>query len=419
MGLPGGAPGFDGLSPISHRPEMRENDNSAQPFRVRSLTVPVYLPTFLFAVGQGAAIPMIALLALDLGASPAMAGAIVALRGIGTLVFDVPSGVLVARIGERRAMVWATALLGLIAFAIGLRPPLLVYAALIFVMGFAWSVWALARLAFATESAPLRHRGRVMSMMGGVARTGQFVGPLIGGLVVIQLGLAGPFFVQAILAVAASLTLRRTPDRDTSLGQGDGPTTIRAVFRQHRQVLRTAGFVAVAVQVLRSSREAIIPLWGNQIGLGASQVALIFGASSAIEMLVFYPVGMVMDRKGRKWAALPCIVLFSLGLSSIPLTTTFTDLILVGLFIGMANGFGSGLNMTLGSDLSPVLGRSQFLGIWRLVSDVGTAGGPLLVAIVTSLASLGVAAVVVAGVGLTGAAVLWRAVPETLTEEPG
>jgi hypothetical protein len=50
------------------------------------------LASFLFAVGRGAVIPVIALLALDLGAGPALAGLIVALRGLGTMVFDIPAG---------------------------------------------------------------------------------------------------------------------------------------------------------------------------------------------------------------------------------------------------------------------------------------------------------------------------------------
>jgi MFS family permease len=396
-------------------PDVREKDSGAEPFRVRSLTTSVYLPNFLFAIGQGAAIPVIALLALDLGASPAVAGAVVALRGIGTMLFDVPAGILVARLGERRAMVLATALLGVIALAIGLRPSLPVYSVLILLMGGAWSVWALARLTFATESAPLRHRGRVMSMMGGVGRMGQFIGPLIGGLAIIPLGLAAPFLLQAILAVAASLTLSTTPERERSVEGGQAtPVTLKKIVRDHRRTLGTAGIVAIAVQVLRSSREAIIPLWGDHVGLGAGQVSLIFGASSAMEMLVFYPVGLLMDRKGRKWAAIPCITLLAVGMAVIPLTNDIVSLLLVALFIGFANGLGSGINMTLGSDLSPALGRSQFLGLWRLVSDVGTAGGPLLVAVTTSLASLGAASVVVGSVGLIGAVVLWRAVPETL-----
>jgi len=389
----------------------------AEPFKVRSLTTSVYLPNFLFSIGQGAAIPVIALLALELGASPAVAGAIVALHGIGTLAFDVPSGVLVARFGERRAMLMATGVLGLIAIGVAMKPPLAVYAVLVFFMGCAWSVWALARLSFAAESAPPRHRGRVMSMMGGTVRIGQFIGPLIGGALVIPLGLAGPFLLQACLAVAAAVTLSLTPEPVSPVKIAVGPIKVREIVREHKKTLATAGVVAVALQVLRSARQAIIPLWGDHIGLTASQISLIFGASSGIEMLIFYPMGLLMDRKGRKWVAIPCLTLFSVGMLMVPLSAGFTGLLLVGLFVGFANGLGSGINMTLGSDLSPAVGRSQFLGLWRLVSDIGTAGAHLLVAAVTSLVSLAAAPIAVAGVGLAGTLVMWRAVPETLTED--
>jgi hypothetical protein len=55
--------------------------------------------------------------------------------------------------------------------------------------------------------------------------------------------------------------------------------------------------------------------------------------------------------------------------------------------------------------------------MWRLITDVGTAGGPLLVAVVTAVASLGAAPIVIGAVGVAGTVVMWRAVPETLTDE--
>lgn len=393
---------------------MTQPSRADKPFHVSSLTGSVYIPGVLYAIGQGAATPMIALVALDLGASPAVAGAIVALRGIGTLFFDIPAGSLVARVGERRAMLIATGALTLIALGIGLGPTLPVYAVLVFLMGGAWSVWALARLAFATEVTPPRHRGRVMSMVGGTMRIGQFVGPLLGGLVVIPFGLAGPFFAQAVLAVVAALSLGLAPEPPTAGTGVTIPSSLRQVLRDHRRTLGTAGMVAVTFQLLRTARQAIIPLWGDHIGLSASQISLIFGLSSGIEMIIFYPVGMLMDRKGRRWAAIPSLLLLSLGLALIPLTAGFIGLLVVSLFIGLANGLGSGINLTLGSDLSPEAGRSQFFGLWRLISDVGTAGGPLLVAVVTSLVSLAAAPIAVAAVGVAGAAVMWRSVPETL-----
>ena len=103
-------------------------------FRVRSLALSVYVPNLLYAVGQGAVVPVIALLALDLGATPAIAGVIVALKGLGTALFDAPAGVLVARIGERNAMVAATVTLALAAGAIAAGPNLVVYGGLVIVL---------------------------------------------------------------------------------------------------------------------------------------------------------------------------------------------------------------------------------------------------------------------------------------------
>ncbi|WP_343394762.1 hypothetical protein [Candidatus Amarobacter glycogenicus] len=70
-----------------------------------------------------------------------------------------------------------------------------------------------------------------------------------------------------------------------------------------------------------------------------------------------------------------------------PLSSGFASLVVVGLLIGFGNGLGSGIVMTLGADFSPEIGRAQFLGAWRVCGDLGTAGGPLVVAAATGLAS--------------------------------
>jgi MFS family permease len=172
--------------------------------------------------------------------------------------------------------------------------------------------------------------------------------------------------------------------------------------------------VAVTTQVLRAARVALIPLWGHQLGISAGTISILFAAAAAIESLMFYPVGMLMDRKGRKWTAVPSIALLSVGMAMIPLTDDTASLTIIVLLLGLANGLGSGMNMTLGSDLSPLAGRSRFLGLWRLMTDFGTTGGPLLLAAVTTLASLGAAAVTVGGVGIVGVMILVWFVPETL-----
>jgi MFS family permease len=151
-----------------------------RPPNLRALLLTVYLPTFLFAVGQGAVIPIIPLTARELGGSLAFASLVVALRGIGLLCFDVPAGWLVARVGERRAMAIGTAIILLaLTVAIGSRD-LMLFAACTFVMGCGWSVWLLARFSYVTDVLPATMRGRALSTLGGVTRAGAFVGPLLG-----------------------------------------------------------------------------------------------------------------------------------------------------------------------------------------------------------------------------------------------
>ena len=389
----------------------------APPFRIRSLFPSVYLPTFLFAVGQGAVIPILPIYALDLGASVAFAGFLVALRGIGTMAFDIPAGVLVTRFGERGAMLVGTLMLAVVAIGAGLTSSPYVLAPLVFLMGCSWAIWMLARLSYATDSSPIEQRGRVLSLLGGANRVGNFVGPFAGGFGAATFGAEFTFYFQAALALAAAATMFafvHDPDTVSEVHSGAAHRRLAVVLRDNRNVFATAGLATVAIQVLRSSRQAVIPLWGDRAGLDAAQVGVIFGLSSAIDMTVFYPVGIAMDRWGRKWTAIPCLLTMSIGMLMIPFTDSFATLVIASLVTGFGNGLGSGINMTLGADFSPVVARGEFLGVWRLIGDLGTAGGPLIVSGVTIAASLGAASIATGGIGLAGAAVMFFLVPEPM-----
>ncbi len=50
--------------------------------------------------------------------------------------------------------------------------------------------------------------------------------------------------------------------------------------------------------------------------------SLIFGVSGALDMLLFYPAGKVMDRFGRLWVAVPSMLTMAVGLAVLPLAHT-------------------------------------------------------------------------------------------------
>ena len=70
---------------------MSDAPAKAGPFKLSSLTLGVFLPTFLFSIGQGAIIPIIPLFAKELGAPLAIAALVVAMRGVGQMLFDQPA----------------------------------------------------------------------------------------------------------------------------------------------------------------------------------------------------------------------------------------------------------------------------------------------------------------------------------------
>ena len=389
------------------------------PVSWRTIALTAYGPTALVSIGTGAIVPLIALSARDLGASLGTAALIVALAGIGQLIGDLPAGALAARIGEKYALmaacaVDAVALLG--AFLAGRADSLVGLGAAVFVTGLANAVFSLARQAYLTEAVPIHARARAMSTLGGVFRLGSFVGPFAGALVVSRFSIGAAYAFAAAMSLLAAVLVAFLPDVGRTRGSASGEPAVRqpsvaSVLTQHRRVLLTLGLGVLVISAVRASRQVIIPLWADSIGIGPAATSVIFGISAGVDLLMFYPGGAVMDRFGRVWVAVPSMIIMGLGLLLLPLTTSALTITLVACLLGFGNGISSGIVLTLGADTSPDVGRAQYLGGWRLCADLGNTLGPLIISAITAIASLLVAALVMGGLAWVGAAWLARLVP--------
>jgi MFS family permease len=377
--------------------------DSPPPFSLRGIAVPAFGPALLFSIGQGAILPVVALSARELGASVAVAALIVTLIGLGSWFFNLPASMITLKFGERWSIVGAAAggALALLAAGVSLviGNGLWLLAVAMAVVGMSAAVFSLARQKYLTEAVPVEFRARALSTLGGVSRIGTFIGPFIGAAAIAFVGISGAYWVGVAGMAAAAVLAVTVPDLvavDGSSARTGPEPTLRGVAVSHAGVFLTAGIGILLLSALRASRQVVIPLWADHLGLDPTHASLVYGLSGAIDMLVFYPAGKVMDRRGRQWVAIPSTLIMGVALLLIPLTGGFTSLLLVALLIGFGNGISSGLVMTLGADFSPDRGRGQFLGLWRFMADAGTTGGPVLLSAVTAGASLG------AGVTATG-----------------
>jgi len=391
---------------------------SEESFSFKQIAVPAFGPSLLYGISNGAILPVVALTARDLGASFALAGLISALIGVGSLISNIPSALLTARYGERRAMAGAAAV-SVAGLLLALHAPnVWALAIAMLLVGMASSIFLLARQTYLVEAVPLHLRARALSTLGGTTRIGVFVGPFAGAALIHGMGLDGAYWVAVAAMVGAGLIAVLAPDMDgkaATAAPGSTPLGMRHLVRSHGSVYLTLGVGVMLVSALRASRQVVIPLWADHLGLEPTTTSIIYGLVAAVDMSVFYPAGKVMDLRGRLWVAVPCALLMGVSLMAIPLTTGMIGFILASLLLGFGNGIGSGIVMTLGADAAPPQSRTQFLGIWRLMSDLGTSGGPVLLSAITALLSLGAASFGIGTLGLVAAAVFWRWLPRRIT----
>ncbi|RQP09292.1 MAG: MFS transporter [Microbacteriaceae bacterium] len=398
---------------------------SPERFPWRQVVVAAFLPTILFSVGEGAILPIIPVVAHDLGAGLSGAGLIAAMIVIGELLGDLPAGALVARIGERTAMIGASVLsIGGLALALVARDPWVLGLGIL-VIGVATATFGLARHAFMTSFVPPAYRARALSTLGGTFRLGHLIGPFATAGVIQLTGLAAnAFWIHLVACLAAIVVLVVLRDPEDAVTTRPGPAAREAAGEQHglfrtiraeRRVLGTLGVGAALVAALRASRTVILPLWALSIGVDEATTAIIIGSAAALDFALFYAGGWIMDRFGRLWTAVPSM----LGLGSSHLVLSLTHdapgavvwLAVVAGLLSLSNGIGAGILMTLGADLADPAHPGPFLGAWRFTGDAGAAVAPVLIAAVTAAASLPVAAAVMGVLGLVGAVNLRVYVP--------
>lgn len=383
-----------------------------QTFSIKSLVYPVFLPSFLFAVGEAALIPVIPASAEKFGADLATAGLIAGLGMLGTLLADIPAARIVNYFGERKAMIYAaaTAAIGIL-FAV-FATNMVMLSIGILITGACHAVFGLARHGYIAEVVPLDKRGRALAILGGAFRAGGFVGPLLGAIVISIAGLSAVFWLPVVFSVLAGFILITTkPDAmaDTPPNQGH---SIFFIAKRESYKLRTLGLAATTLTIARTARTIGLPLWALYINVPVETAALYIGLAGALDFALFYTSGQVVDRFGRLWAAVPTLAGMAISLFALTFAKDATGFLIAALALSLSNALGSGLVMVIGADLAPKDARNEFLAFYRLMVDGGIAMTAPAISIMTLLFGLPVALAGISVITLGGAFGMWRYIPK-------
>ena len=359
----------------------------------------------------------------ELGASVAVVGLILSLRGLGNLISDLPGGILLGRVGFRPVTVVSVLIAFVASLVIWLVRDVATIGVLTLVSGASVSLVVTGMMTHVRATVPPDQRGRALSLVGGSLRIGMLIGPLAGGVVADTYGTQTTFLLKALCTIAALIAFVAAPAPGSEAapvrepGRGRLAAQIRAVstgMRGRWKALAAVGGYVLILMIVRSSRNFVLPQWGASLGLKATVIGMVLSAGAAMDFLLFVPAGAIMDRAGRKVAGSLCIGVFSVGLAMLALSHGVIGFVVASMLIGVGNGFGAGINMTLGTDIAPSGAISEFLGIWRFMGDIGQTSGPAIVGGIAAVAGLGPGILAIAVCGFLGLGVLVVLAPETL-----
>lgn len=385
-------------------------------------------------LGFGSVVPVVALYAKDFGVSQAAIGLTIGIYGLARFLINYPSGRLSEAIGRKPTLAigGVVTVIGCVVCAVAPNYPLFLSGRFIAGAGAAFVLTA-GQIVLADIASP-HNRGRVMAIYTGVFVFAVGAGSFPGGWLATHIGLAAPFWANAILAaIVTALAFffvpetRPEPVTNPEPRAAGAPRELRGLagFRQ-QLVLFTAiqGFALISLVsfVAFFARTGglfnVIPLLAeNEIGLRPDQIGLGIGMISIVGLVLVYPSGMLVDRYGRKAVIVPSALCSAGAMLLFVIAGSYGGFLIASFFWAVASGVSGAAPAAYAADLAPPGKVGPAMGLYRTIADLGYVIGPLMLGVISDLISPQAALYFTALILVLSGLLFLIKAPETLPEK--
>lgn len=348
------------------------------------------------ALGIGLTEPVMALYALDLGATPLQAATVVAVRWITRLFTNVPAGAWSDRRGRRTVTLTGTAAIAAAAIVAVIASDwrvLLVSRVLEGLGAGALMTSILATFADLTEDERTT-RARLFGWYQMIHRLGFWLGPALGAALyavaggrAVMLGFAG----LALLALVVSLRIRET--RHPSVPAVGEPPAERVRTRAavglllRKPAFLWAGAVAFAsFFTLTGAQFTAMPVFVVEVrDMGAGALGLSMLVINAVGFALIYPSARLADRRGRRLPIAGLSVMGAAGLLVLASTQGPAGLMVASVLLGGATALRGPALQAFAMDAGAAVSTGVSAGVFRALGDLGSAAGPMVAGLTVAL----------------------------------
>lgn len=379
----------------------------------RSFAVLCTIGVFCFISYNMVRMPVLALFAESLGASPERIGLIVSVSTLTGVFLKLPSGALSDIYGRRMLLRIGVIAFGLPPFLYPFVSDLDVLTVLRMFHGLATAIFAPSALATVAELYRER-RGAALGTYTASTQSGALLGPFIGGYLAYAAGFSSAFVTAGLfgcIAIVMFYSLRLTPPPPRVKDKGWGPVLAEmwkgfVVVARNRRVLITSSTDG-AKMIANGALMAFLPLYGVSVGLNPGEVGLLFTFQAGTSFFSKPIMGRVSDRVGRQPLIIAGLLICALTFVCIPLVSGFVILLI------LSAGFGFGEAVVSSSSSAYVADSSEFktlgagMGMQGTIGDIGHASGPLLAGLLIANMSYAPAFAIIAGMQVAAAGLFW------------
>jgi DHA1 family multidrug resistance protein-like MFS transporter len=335
---------------------------------------------------------LLAIYAMDIGGA-AFFGAIWSIIGAARLLSEIPSGLLIDRVGPKPAIFGGlVAIVGAyLLYATTSTASTVLVASILAGSGFA--IAGLGLLVQATMDTPAHARVRYMGFLTGSMMASNIIGPTVGGVLADAGGLHTPFLASAIvLGPAVLLTLQLHPPQPhlTPLPWRQILAAYRA-FLQDRQY-RLLFIVAFLFSLLNwGFRSIILPTYGvDQLALSLTQVGVLSSATSITLFLTQFTIPSQMERRiGRRGVFTGGCFLTGSMILAFSLVSSFEALVIASAVLGVGLGLITPTLEALWIDLTDLHERGRIYSLRTAFFDGGQILWSMFVPLLMTVSPMG------------------------------
>lgn len=307
---------------------------------------------------------LMSLYAIELGASAAAIGLLIALYGLGPLLLSVHAG----KVSDRYGSYWPI-VLGSAGIALGLVIPYLVHGIEVLylsalVVGIALVFLNIALQHLVASFGDAEERTRNVSLQSLAIALGALIGPLLVGVLIDHRGHVPTFLYLALIVAvscAAWVACRRViphSQRATRPKDGGG---VRELLAQPdlRRVIVISGLVVAGIDLYTF----YMPIYGHAIGLSATMIGVVLGALAAATFVVRIFLPLLVRRWDEDRVMTVSMLLAGATFLMFPFVERVSFLLLLSCVLGLGLGVGQPLSVIMTYNRSPQGRMGEALGL--------------------------------------------------------